>query len=231
MHSVTKLILAAFLGYLLNMSSANAQTVDTAVARQLLEAKDTVVKPTIENPAFKETDSTKLRDPKAPRPGGAALRSAILPGWGQIYNKKGWMWKVPIVYAALGATGGIFINNLKWYNRTRYAYTVAYNITQGKDSIGSASYSKVHGDLKRVFFEGSQGVQPEYLRTNRDYFRKNVDYAAIYFIIAWGLNVVEATVSAHLSSFDISPDLTFKIQPGYSEMAKTAGMSFIVRVK
>ncbi|MCH5599385.1 DUF5683 domain-containing protein [Niabella ginsengisoli] len=88
MHPITKLILSAFLANLLNIGLANAQTVDTAVARQLQEAKDTVVKPTIENPAFKETDSTKLRDPNARRPGKAALRSAILPGWGQVYNKK-----------------------------------------------------------------------------------------------------------------------------------------------
>ncbi|WP_346238126.1 DUF5683 domain-containing protein [Niabella insulamsoli] len=229
MRFFTKLFFAAFFGWLMYANEAQAQEVDTALAKQILATQDTTVKPTISNPAFEETDSSKLRDPNARIPRVAALRSAIIPGWGQIYNRK--IWKVPIIYAALGVTGGIFINNLTWYKRTKYAYTVAYNITQGKDEIGSDSYNKVNDDLKRVFFEGSQGVQPEYLRTNRDYFRKNLDYAAIYFVIAWALNVVEATVDAHLSSFDVSPDLSFKMQPGYSQLAGTAGVSFVLQIK
>ncbi|GEM_PF-217453 len=231
MRIVTKLFLSASFCTLLHLGAAQAQTVDTTVARQLLAAQDTVVKPTIKNPAFKETDSAKLRDPNARIPRVAALRSAILPGWGQIYNKKNWYFKVPVIYAALGITGGIFVNNITWYNRTKYAYRVAINIQNGTDTLGSAAYNKVYESIRRVFFDGSQGVQPEYLRTNRDYFRKNVDYSAIYFLIAWGLNVVEATVGAHLSSFDVSPDLTFKVQPGYSEMAGTTGFSLVLKVK
>ncbi|HMR85560.1 MAG TPA: DUF5683 domain-containing protein, partial [Niabella sp.] len=206
-----------------------AQTLDTAVARQLMAAKDTLEKPTIKNPAFEETDSAKLADPKARIPRKAAIRSAILPGWGQVYNKKAW--KLPFVYAAIGGTGLYLVDNVVWYKRMQYAYVIAQAIKDGRDSIGSDAYKKVHADLRRVYFEGSYGVQPEYLRTERDYYRKYRDYAAIYFVIAWALNVVEATVDAHLSSFDISPDLAFKIQPGYSEMARTAGMSFIVRIK
>lgn len=231
MHLVTKLFLSALLCTLWHVGAIHAQTVDTTVARQIMAAKDSVVKPTIKNPAFRETDSAKLRDPNARIPRVAAIRSAILPGWGQIYNKKLWYIKVPVIYAALGITGGIFVNNITWYNRTKYAYRVAINIQEGKDSLTGAAYGKVYESLKRVFFEGSQGVQPEYLRTNRDYFRKNLDYAAIYFIVAWGLNVVEAAVGAHLSSFDVSPDLSFKIQPGYSELAQTAGVSLVLRVK
>ncbi|ULT45961.1 hypothetical protein KRR40_23825 [Niabella defluvii] len=69
MHIVTKLFLSALLFTLLHVGAADAQTVDTAVARQLLAAKDTVAKPTIKNPAFKETDSSKLADPRARIPG------------------------------------------------------------------------------------------------------------------------------------------------------------------
>lgn len=230
MHVVTKLFLSALFCTLLHVGT-HAQTVDTTVARQLMAAKDSVAKPTIKNPAFRETDSAKLRDPNARIPRVAAIRSAILPGWGQIYNKKGWYLKVPVIYAALGITGGLFVDNLTWYNRTKYAYRVAINIRDGKDTLGSAAYNKVYESLRRVFFEGSQGLQPEYIRTRRDYFRKYVDYAAIYFIVAWGLNVVEAAVGAHLSSFDVSPDLSFRIQPGFSEMAQTTGISLVLKVK
>src|SRR5829696_3044734 len=53
-------------------------------------------------------------------PRKAAIRSAILPGWGQIYNRK--YWKLPIVYAALGVTGYIFVDNLKVYKDLKIAY-------------------------------------------------------------------------------------------------------------
>src|SRR4051812_33941011 len=56
-------------------------------------------------------------------PHKAAVRSAIIPGWGQVYNKK--YWKVPIVYTAIGIPAGLFFYNKKWYERTNYAYAVA----------------------------------------------------------------------------------------------------------
>ena len=49
----------------------------------------------------------------------ATLRSAVLPGWGQAYNKK--YWKIPIVYGALGVTTGVFFYNLKTYKQLRKA--------------------------------------------------------------------------------------------------------------
>lgn len=229
MRPVTKIILFGLLLSAACINQAGAQTLDTAIARQLAAAKDTVEKPTIKNPAFEETDSAKLTDPKARIPRKAAIRSAILPGWGQVYNKKAW--KLPFVYAAIGGTGVYLVDNIVWYKRMQYAYVIAEAIKGGRDSIGSEAYKKVNADLKRVYFEGRYGIQPETLRTERNYYRRYRDYAAIYFVIAWALNVVDATVDAHLSSFDISPNLAFKIQPGYSEMARTAGMSFIVKIK
>src|SRR4030095_11929971 len=57
-------------------------------------------------------------------PRKAAIRSAIIPGWGQIYNKK--YWKVPIVWGALGVTGYIFFNNLYTYKDLKFAYAAKY---------------------------------------------------------------------------------------------------------
>src|SRR5678815_4305319 len=57
-------------------------------------------------------------------PRKAAIRSAIIPGWGQVYNKK--YWKVPIVWGALGVTGYIFFNNLYTYQDLKFSYAAKY---------------------------------------------------------------------------------------------------------
>lgn len=148
----------------------------------------------------------------------AAIRSAVLPGLGQLYNGK--VWKVPIVYAALGVTGGIFAYNLKWYNRTRFAYKVL-------QEEGTGAYLKVDPKLQALV----QNNRGETLRYYRDSYRRDIDYSAVFFLIAWGLNVVDASVDAHLSTFDVSPDLSLRIKPGYSEMSGTTGLSLVLNIK
>jgi hypothetical protein len=155
---------------------------------------------------------------KVHSPRKAIIRSAIIPGWGQIYNKK--YWKLPIVYGALGISGGVFISNLTNYRDTRYAYKVLYNMRVNKDSSG---YDKIRPELRQY--------SEESLRYNRDEFRRYVDFSALIFIVLWGLNVVDAAVDAHLKSFDVSPDLSMQIKPGYSNMAGTKGVSLVFNFK
>ncbi len=142
----------------------------------------------------------------------AALRSAILPGLGQIYNKK--YWKLPFVYGALGTTAVVFIYNLNNYKDLRLAYKVKYNIRVFRDS---ADYHKVSPNLLPL--------SEESLRFNRDQFRQSLDYTVLLFVAFWGLNVIDAAVDAHLKSFDISPNLGLKIRVGHSEMAGTNGLN------
>jgi len=155
---------------------------------------------------------------KAHSPRKAAIRSAILPGWGQIYNKK--YWKLPIVYGALGTSGGIFFYNLKNYKDTRFAYRVKYNMQYNQTD--SALYSLIRANLRPLDIES--------LKYYRNSFRRDIDYSVLFFLILWGLNVVDATVDAHLKSFDVSPDLSFRFKPGYSETARTSGLSLVVKI-
>lgn len=167
------------------------------------------IAPTVSN--VNKVDSVlKYHSPKK-----AALRSAILPGWGQIYNKK--YWKLPIVYGALGVAGAVFNYNLSWYKRTRFAYKVLVL----KDT---PNYSKVHPQLRALV--DRQEVNA--LRSYRDEFRRNIDYSALFFMLMWGLNVVDATVDAHLKPFDVSPDLSLKLKIGPSDMARTTGVSVVL---
>ena len=151
-------------------------------------------------------------------PRKAAVRSAILPGWGQVYNRK--YWKIPIVYGALGASAAVFSYNLTWYRRTRYAFKVAY-------TRDTANFGNVHPELQYFVQNGRTND----LQSYRNGFRRDIDYSAIVFILLWGLNVVDATVDAHLKPFDVSPDLSLKLKLGPSEMARTNGVSLVLAFK
>lgn len=166
------------------------------------------------NPLNKYDSAFKAHSPKK-----AALRSAILPGWGQIYNKK--YWKLPIVYGALGTCAGIFFYNLGNYKNTKFAYRVKYNMrVNGTDS---ALFSSIKANL--------QPLSEESLRFYRNQFRRDIDYSALVFLLLWGLNVVDATVDAHLMSFDVSPDLSLRLRPGHSEFAGTNGLSLVLSIR
>jgi hypothetical protein len=121
----------------------------------------------------------------------------------------------------MGASGGIFLFNLGQYKATRFAYKVKYNMRV--NHTDSASFDDIRSDLRPL--------SEESLRFYRNQYRRDIDYSAIAFILLWGLNVVDATVDAHLKSFDVSPDLSLKIKPGYSDFAKTNGLSLVLTFK
>ncbi len=151
-------------------------------------------------------------------PKKAAIRSALLPGLGQIYNKK--YWKLPIVYGAIGVSGAIFFYNLTNYQDTRFAYRVKYNMrVNGTDSL---LFNTIKSNLKPL--------PEESLRYYRDQFRRDIDYSALFFLLLWGLNVMDAAVDAHLKTFDVGPDLSLQLKAGYSELANTNGLSVKLRI-
>ncbi|MBL0130785.1 MAG: hypothetical protein IPP43_06425 [Chitinophagaceae bacterium] len=177
------------------------------------QVKDSIPVITKTTPTNKYDSAMKAHSPKV-----AAIRSAIFPGLGQIYNKK--YWKLPIVYGALGTCAGIFFYNLGSYQDTRFAYKVKYNMRV--NHTDSASFKDIKPALKPL--------SEESLRFYRNQYRRDIDYSALAFLILWGLNVVDAVVDAHLKSFDVSPDLSLLIKPGYSELAKTNGLSLVLKI-
>jgi hypothetical protein len=150
-------------------------------------------------------DTSLKFDPKV-----AALRSAIIPGWGQWYNKK--YWKIPIIYGALGITAGVFFYNLKTYKLLRQA--VIYR------AAGTHADSLLVAPEFRSFSTG-------FLRQNRNAFRQNIDYSVLVFLLFWGLNVVDATVDAHLKAFNVSPDISMRIRPGFNYVTNSPGISLV----
>lgn len=138
----------------------------------------------------------------------AALRSAMLPGLGQIYNKK--YWKLPLVYGALAIPVSTFRYNRDWYTKTRYAYTV-------RVTNDTANFKNIAREL--------QPISTEALKTYRNSFRKNMDFSVLGLLLMWGLNVVDATVDGHLRTFNISDDLTMSLQPSARDFQQGFGMT------
>lgn len=190
-----------------NDTAAIKQATDSIAAKPAFLAADSLVK------SAAVTDTSKKRSPA----GTAALLSAVLPGAGQVYNKK--YWKVPIVYGVLAIPTYTFVDNLQWFKKTRFAF----NIASAKDT---ARYKEVDPRLLYMVESGYTSSLQNY----RNDFRRNVDYSVLVFILIWGLNVVDATVDAHLKDFNITDDLSLQVKPGYLPIANTAGIGIVLNI-
>ena len=144
-------------------------------------------------------DSIELRQRKNYR--RATLYSAILPGAGQFYNKK--YWKIPIVYAAIGIPAYLYFDNKKVYNQAQYALIVTINGSKG-DSLNNVS-----PDFLPLVQSGNTAA----IINVRDQARTYEDYSILFFLLFYGLNIVDATVDAHLKDFNVNSDLSFRIKP------------------
>ena len=146
--------------------------------------------------------------PKNPKK--ATLLSAVLPGAGQVYNNKAW--KVPILYAGI-MTDIYFIG----YNNKRY------------QTFRTALFAFDDGDTSQF-----PSLNRESLVRNVDYWRQNRDLTILLLAAIYALNLIDANVDAHLSGFDISDDISMKIEPNVSTFAATGnsmGLSLKFQIK
>jgi hypothetical protein len=166
-----------------------------------------------------------LPDSLSPTPRKSAVFAALLPAGGQIYNRD--YWKVPLVLAALAAGTWTAV-----YWRVRYKDFVAGYFSfydfKNPDSSGYGGLKPgLNADSKLpVFFRGGilNGPREEAKMMNIDQVRKYKDSYRRYFETAvvvtaaiYALTIIEANVAAHLKTFDISDDLTLKIEPKISQ--------------
>ena len=157
------------------------------------------------------------------RPGKAALLSAILPGAGQIYNRR-W-WKLPLVYGAVGGTIGLEV----FYQRGYTEFAQAYNIT-------AADPTKLHSsDLGT---RAQQFNTTDALKQGVIFYRGYRDIFYLYIGIAYGLQIVDALVDAHLQNFDVSDDLSLHWEPALlptpgqpTVLPTNPGVMFALRMK
>jgi len=144
-------------------------------------------------------------------PRKAAIYS-LLPGGGQIYNhlampkgKKKAFWKIPIIYAGLGATGYLAIQNQITQKELKeeYLYRQQYN------TVNLEKYDQYDQQGVLTLFESA--------RTSRDLM-------IFAFIAVYGLNILDAHVEAHFVNFDITKDLSLSLKPRMQDF-KTPGLA------
>jgi hypothetical protein len=164
------------------------------------------------------SDTAKVKKKKG-EAGKAALRSAIIPGWGQAYNKK--YWKMPIVYGALTIPVLTYRYNKEWYDKTREAYQIRYH----NDTITVTPPLPEDGIDPRL-----QPLSTESLRLYRNSFRQGMDFSILAFIAVWGLQIADAAVDGHLKSFNINDDLSMKVSPYFSP-GRSSGINMVFTLR
>lgn len=126
-------------------------------------------------------------------PRKATIMSAVLPGAGQAYNRK--YWKIPVVYAGFGVLGYL----VKFNNDEYKIYKEAYKLRLDGDETTVDAFTQVYADQD--------------LTTLKDYYRRNRDLSIIGMSLLYILNIIDASVDAHLFHFNVSDDLTMQWQP------------------
>lgn len=226
------------------MESAASVPMDTVktfdeMARELMEEEaqgrgaddtvsdpDTIVSSTpVDTARLRQLSDSLLAQPIAkaqqqvqkvfvPKPTKALWLSLVLPGAGQIYNRK--YWKLPIIYG--GFLGCAYA--LTWNQMMYRDYSQAY-----LDIMDDDPNTKSYLDMlpPRYDITGREDQFKKIFKRKEDFYRRYRDLSAFCFIGVYLLSVVDAYVDAQLSEFDISPDLSMKVEPAVIGTPKLMG--------
>lgn len=144
------------------------------------------------NVKVKKPRKLKTKEYNALSPSKAAFYSAVFPGMGQIYNKK--YWKAPIVWAAMGTSTSIYLFNNSEYKRYRRAFRQREAGLQDEFTLDN----------------GTEVISRDGLISAQRTLRNNRDLSLISTVLIYVLQIVEASVNAHLLQFDTGQNLSVK---------------------
>lgn len=169
----------------------------------------------------KKDSSQKKIAEKKHIPRLATRRSLLIPGWGQAYNKQ--YWKIPVVYGILAIPTVAYVYNNSMYKKTKFAYEALFKAQLPAPNNDSTDYRLIDPQLR--------GLSISSVQSYRNTFRRDRDYSILWFVLAWGLQVADATVFAHLKEFDVSDDLTMQISPTFNPQTRTPGFGLVMSLK
>lgn len=165
-----------------------------------------------EEPTVKPATADSAAPAPAPKlkrhsPRFAAIASAVLPGAGQVYNRK--YWKLPIIYGGAAAFGYLIATNYREYKLRRDAIVAR---TANPGQVPTDPYA-------------DQYSTEDLLVLSSDY-RRNLEWSVLGAVLLYTLNIVDANVDAHLFHFDVSNDLSLHWQPSLTPQAAGVSLAF-----
>jgi len=175
--------------------------------------------------AQQQTNDTIPLPSEVHSPKKASVYSAILPGLGQAYNKK--YWKIPVIYLGFGAIVYYIDWNNDWYKLFRNAYK-DLSVTGDFDSDAYVARYEKLPYLQTIDYTSKIDIKntQDYLLKYNDYFRRNRDLLIIGTAVFYALNIIDASVDAHLSDFDISDDLSLNWKPAVTTIENQRYLCF-----
>ena len=175
---------------------------DSAVqaTEALKNSKSVVVTDTVAGKKKKRDWATWAPDPKR-----AMWLAIVVPGAGQIYNRK--YWKLPIIYG--GFAGCIYA--MTWNNQMYHDYSQAYLDIMDDDPTTESYKNFLH--LGTEINESNLARYQEIFRKRKNRYRRWRDLSVFATIAVYALSVIDAYVDASLSEFDISEDLSLRVAP------------------
>lgn len=153
-------------------------------------------------------------------PTGALWRSAAVPGWGQYYNRQ--YYKIPFVYAGFAALAYRIITAHQDYQLFKRAHLFGRGpeLSDGDEN----PYQQYQSQFNEVTSQlGTERLSV--IRSQRDQFRRRRDLSILWTGLFYGLNVLDAYVSAHLLTFDVGDTMDMQVRPGRLQMEPSSPLS------
>lgn len=194
--------------------SSRIEVAADSTVRSVMLAADSLPKPAQIKMEFKP-------DPKK------AVLMALVPGLGQIYNRK--FWKLPIVYG--GLMGCMYA--VTWNNRNYQDYSTAYKDIMRDAEEPNRPVEEFHTswqDFLGVGYDPKEWVTntnfQTQLKNRKDYYRRYRDLSIIITVGVYALSIIDAYVDAQLFDFDISPDLSMHWEPSVTPQTAYSSRSY-----
>lgn len=195
----------------------NAQGVILDADTVIVESPDSTVQAVLQSADSASQVKVKAVDmkPFKPNPTKAVIFSAILPGLGQIYNRA--YWKLPIVYGGfMGCIYAITWNNKNYKDYSTAYFDLMYDVKNNPDNPDKWSNSwqdiaKKNGIDAEQFIKETR--RQDDIKRRKDYFRRYRDLSIIITAGVYAICMIDAYVDAQLFDFDISPDLSMRLEP------------------
>lgn len=200
-----------------------SDTIPQSVERNGIKVGNSILQPDNDSTSL-ATDTVRLTAKQEAEirrivPRKATLRSLMLPGLGQAYNRQ--YYKIPFIYAGFGVMGYLFVKYRDLANQAEngyrdllYGHTIYVTLTA--NTPVPASIQKTATVIQKVdqVVIGEQIVKTTTVaKAYYDLYRRYRDMNILLSVALWGINIVEANVAAHLKTFDLSDDISMRVQP------------------